>query len=175
MLDKDHEILYETNYIKDLRQNDGGKKLDKRLTIVPKNLTNRLGEEYSVNNEEVDKKNGIMPPPAKWHDCHTSPTSPKTGEILVCYDVIYFQDSFPGIYREIRLSKLIRMNIINFEILVLGLRDLQSVGILPVKKATCTFDFKNLLPVGSDIIVENITTEIGPAGPNPSINTIIRQ
>ena len=63
---------------------------------------------------------------------------------------------------------------ITFEILVLGLRNLQSVGILPVKMATCTFDFKNLLPVGTDIVVENVNTDIGPAGANPSINTIIK-
>ena len=42
------------------------------------------------------------------------------------------------------LGRTIKTDKVTFEIQILGLRDLQSVGILPVKKATVTFNFKNL-------------------------------
>ena len=47
------------------------------------------------------------------------------------------------------------------------------MGILPVKKATMKFGFSNLLPPSSEITVKNISTDPGPSGANPTINTLI--
>ena len=44
------------------------------------------------------------------------------------------------------------------EIMVLGLRDLVSSGLLPVKKAYVKFNLKSLLPPAQAKAVENIQT-----------------
>lgn len=41
---------------------------------------------------------------------------------------------------------------------ILGLRDLQSVGILPVKKAFVVFNLKSLVPPDDGVALENIKT-----------------
>jgi len=46
----------------------------------------------------------------------------------------------------------------NIEISILGLRDLQSVGILPVKKAFIVFNLKSLVPPDCSQAIENIKT-----------------
>ena len=62
----------------------------------------------------------------------------------------------------------------NVEITVLGLRSLQSVGILPVKKAYIIFMLKSLVPPDNARSIDNIETQPGPAGPNPTINTTMK-
>jgi hypothetical protein len=44
------------------------------------------------------------------------------------------------------------------EINILGLRDLQSVGILPVKKAFIVFNLKSLVPPDDGRALENLRT-----------------
>jgi len=48
------------------------------------------------------------------------------------------------------------------------------VGILPVKKAFIQFNLKSLVPPDLGAAIENIKTQPGPAGANPTINTCIR-
>lgn len=62
----------------------------------------------------------------------------------------------------------------NIEITILGLRSLQSVGILPVKKAYITFMLKSLVPPDNARAIDNISTQSGPTGANPTINTTIK-
>jgi hypothetical protein len=57
---------------------------------------------------------------------------------------------------------------------ILGLRDLQSVGILPVKKAFIIFNLKSLVPPDDGTAMENIKTAPSAAGANPTINTLIK-
>jgi hypothetical protein len=54
--------------------------------------------------------------------------------------------------------------------LILGLRDLQSPGILPVKKAYIKFNVKSLVPPGGPAL-PNVTTDPKSPGPNPTLNT----
>lgn len=60
------------------------------------------------------------------------------------------------------------------EINILGLRDLQSVGILPIKKAFLVFNLKSLVPPDDGRALENIRTQPNAAGANPTINTTIK-
>jgi hypothetical protein len=60
------------------------------------------------------------------------------------------------------------------DINILGLRNLQSAGILPVKKAFIVFNLKSLVPPDEGRAVENIKTAPSAAGPNPTINTLIK-
>ena len=56
---------------------------------------------------------------------------------------------------------------------ILGLRDLQSAGILPVKKAFIVFNLKSLVPPEDGVALDNIKTQPSAAGSNPTINTLI--
>ena len=60
----------------------------------------------------------------------------------------------------------------NMDVLVLGLRNLQSPGVLPIKKAFIKFNVKSIVPPGS-AAVEDKYTQPTSAGPNPTINTTI--
>jgi hypothetical protein len=116
---------------------------------------------------------GLRPPVPKWHECRLYPGAPVSGQILVSFDICEADTEFKIAFSDLNLSKFITMNQILFEIQVLGLRNLQSVGILPVKKATMNFGFANLLPATSEITVKSIKTDPGPAGSDPTINTLI--
>jgi hypothetical protein len=56
---------------------------------------------------------------------------------------------------------------------ILGLRGLQSPGLLPVRKAFLQFNLKSMVPpkLGSDL--SNIRTEPKMAGSDPTLNTLI--
>ena len=59
------------------------------------------------------------------------------------------------------------------EVVVLGLRDLVSTGLMNVNKAYIKFALKSLLPVAQANAVDNIFTEPEAKGPNPIIRTTI--
>ena len=59
------------------------------------------------------------------------------------------------------------------EIMVLGLRDLVSTGLLPVRKAYTKFNLKSLLPPDQSKAISNITTQPREGGPNPNIRTTL--
>lgn len=61
----------------------------------------------------------------------------------------------------------------NIEINVLGLRSLESSGILPVKKAYIKFGLKTLVPPISGAIVDDLSTVPGPFGSDPTLNTVV--
>ena len=60
------------------------------------------------------------------------------------------------------------------DINILGLRDLQSVGILPVKKAFIVFNLKSLVPPEDGTALDNLKTQPNSPGANPTINTLIQ-
>lgn len=59
------------------------------------------------------------------------------------------------------------------EINVLGLRQLQSFGLMPVKKPFIKFNLKSLLPPEQSKAVTDVSTNPGDTGPDPNINTTI--
>jgi len=56
---------------------------------------------------------------------------------------------------------------------ILGLRNLQSPGILPVKKAFINFNLKSLVPPNLGTNLQNLKTEPKNPGPDPTINTLM--
>lgn len=59
------------------------------------------------------------------------------------------------------------------DINVLGLRNLESFGLMPIKKPFIKFGIKSLLPPLKAQAVTNVKTDPNAAGPNPNINTLI--
>ena len=57
---------------------------------------------------------------------------------------------------------------------VLGMRGLQSPGILPVKKAFINFNLKGLVPPTIGTNLKNLKTDPKAPGANPTINTLMQ-
>jgi len=113
-------------------------------------------------------------PRPKWHKCRLKQNSPECGEVLVSFAIVSDDFNFKTPVKYMNLMETVLFDEYTIEISILGLRDLQSVGILPVKKAFITFNLKSLIPPDCAQAIENIKTQPGPAGPNPTINTIIK-
>jgi len=62
----------------------------------------------------------------------------------------------------------------NIEINCLGLRMLQSFGLLPVKKPFVKFNLRSLLPPEKAKAQQNIQTNPQDTGANPNINTVVQ-
>jgi len=82
----------------------------------------------------------------RWHYFHFAPGEPRCGKILVSFAVVEHDFTFSYKPEELDLSKRIEFKEFNCNMLILGLRSLQSPGILPVKKAFVKFDIKSLVP-----------------------------
>lgn len=59
------------------------------------------------------------------------------------------------------------------ELNVLGLRNLISPGLLPVKKAYIDFLLKSMVPPMAATALQSVQTLPGPSGPDPTINSVI--
>jgi hypothetical protein len=113
-------------------------------------------------------------PTPKWHKCKMTPTSPAQGEILISFAVVEYDFNFPTPYNKVNLAALVPREEFEIEINILGLRELQSTGILPVKKAFIVFNLKSLVPPDVGTALENIKTQPNSPGSNPTINTMIK-
>jgi len=71
------------------------------------------------------------------------------------------------------LSKIIEYKEYTIDINVLGLRDLQSIGVLPVKKPFIRFNLRSLVPPERAQALTNIKTNPSATGSNPNINTLV--
>ena len=61
----------------------------------------------------------------------------------------------------------------DLDINVLGLRQLESFGLMPIKKPFVKFRVKSLLPPEKAQAVTNVQTDPNACGPNPNINTML--
>ena len=115
----------------------------------------------------------LIPVP-KWHDIRrgNDDQSPVCGQVL-CSIVVASDEPFkiPDASR-VRLIKSVKTKIYNAQINILGLRELESFGILPIRKPFVRFNIKSMLPPEKAIAVSDINTD--PAvWANPNFNTII--
>lgn len=98
-----------------------------------------------INSEDGNEDDDRMPPEPKWHKCRFKQDGEKSGEILVSFILVRDSDH---IFREnitnVKLmgfddSAIVKFEEYRIELNVLGLRDLASAGLLPVKKAYIEF------------------------------------
>ena len=99
----------------------------------------------------------VIPRP-KWHPMKLTPSSPNCGEILVSFSIVEDDYTFKVPLNYVNLKEEVPFEEFTVSINILGLRDLQSVGILPVKKAFIVFNLKSLVPPDDGAALENIKT-----------------
>lgn len=95
---------------------------------------------------------------------------PVSGEILVSFSVSEIDYNYVMPAESVDLRGRVDFKEMDVSMLILGLRGLQSPGILPVKKAFVQFNIKSLVPPNSSA-VQNIKTQPSASGPNPTLNT----
>lgn len=115
-----------------------------------------------------------IPDHPKWHPCFFSPGTAKCGELLVSFSVAADDFKF-GVSdpKEVDLASKIEKREFGVSMNILGLRNLASPGILPVKKAFIKFNIKSLVePNGPSL--KNIQTVPAQSGANPTLNTTMK-
>jgi len=127
-----------------------------------------------INVNEANYSEDNQVPRPKWHPCRLKQGAPAQGEILLSFSIVDDDFTFDTPLAYKNLMEETEFKEFKIEINILGLRNLQSVGLLPVKKAFISFNLKSLIPPNDKQALENIKTQPGPLGPNPTINTAIQ-
>ena len=94
------------------------------------------------------------------------------GKVLVSFNVLDPDTVFKKSLSSINLTP--QCDEYDITINVLGLRDLQSPGMLPIRKPFIKFMLRSLLPPIKAHAAENIKTQPSATGPNPTISTVIK-
>lgn len=99
------------------------------------------------------------------------------GRVLVSFLLFdYNNEIFKSNLRQLPRQIQLKSQKYHVKIRILGLRDLKSLGMLPVKNAFLKFDINSLLPMEQKRALEGdkfITTQPTEKGENPNISTII--
>ena len=113
-------------------------------------------------------------PTPRWHALKFDDISPPSGEILISFSIVEDDFSFYAEKHGVELHKQVEMKEFQVSMNVLGMRALQSPGILPVKKAFVKFNLKGLVPPTIGTNLANLKTEPNAPGPNPTISTLMK-
>lgn len=117
---------------------------------------------------------GDAVPEPKWHPMRFSPKSPMGGEVLVSFSIVDDDFSFKKSLEYVALHENVAMKEFQVSMNVLGMRGLQSPGILPVKKAFINFNLKGLVPPTIGTNLKNLKTDPKAPGANPTLNTLMK-
>jgi C2 domain len=98
--------------------------------------------------ESTYSKSDDIPAEPKWHKVTMgfNEGEPSIGEILCSFSIVESDHVFKIPCEYLKLSEYMNFKEFNIEINVLGLRTLQSYGLLPVKKPFVKFNIRSLLP-----------------------------
>lgn len=116
-----------------------------------------------------------MPPEPKWYPLRAgfTATDAKCGELLCSFMVAEEDYEFQKPANQIDLTDYVPMQEHNLSINVLGLRQLESFGILPIQKAFVRFNMQSILPPEKAQVIRLVETPPRDPGSNPNINTTI--
>ena len=128
----------------------------------------------SDEQEEEDVRDNKVPKP-QWEKIRMGfdDSQPPCGEILCSFVIARDDFEFQTPAKYLKLSDYVPTKEYNLEINVLGLRDLESFGLMPIKKPVVKFRIKSLLPPEKAQAVTNVQTDPNANGPNPNINTML--
>ena len=148
-----------------------------------------LGYSYIWLSETSYKINSIDNIDPKWHQFRLCNSDRPQGKVLLSFYILEnnnsnskSRDQFKMLNDKIANIKLCPdMDLYNFSINVVGLRKLEPLGILPVRRSYIHFDLNSIIIPCSDSDkntnlvhqLKSIKTEPIFPGPNPTINTYI--
>jgi hypothetical protein len=148
------------------------------LNVIDKNKITKdfpLGYNYlwlSNSHFQINSFELIKP---KWHDLFLPKSNKKQGKVLLSFYI--FDQSFKEKKEELynKINFLPNTMLYNFEINVLGLRELKPLGLIGIKKPFIKFDLNSLNVTGKpEDDHAPIKTIPVSGGENPTINTVIQ-
>lgn len=149
---------------------------DEDQTLVGKNDQDYLAR-ATIYLQDGENKNwndvDVMQKPV-WHPLKYKPDGPASGEILCSFCIVDDDFSFKRDLDYVKLHEYVEMKEFQVSMNVLGLRGLQSPGILPVQKAFVNFNLKGLVPPTVGTNLKNLKTDPKAPGPDPTINTMMK-
>lgn len=123
--------------------------------------------------QNMDYSNGDTIPKPEWHSLHFRKGGPTCGEVLLSFAIVADDYNFKKTLEKLKMEKEVEMKEFGVSMNILGLRGLQSPGLLPIKKAFLQFNLKSLVPPALGTSLSNIRTEPRMAGSDPTLNTLI--
>ena len=118
---------------------------------------------YAINNTKINEP--------KWHHLFLPKSNKQQGEILLSFYIFDSENS----QLINNIDNTPEVSLYNFEISILGLRQLKPLGMIAVKKPYIKFDLNSLNVTGKpDDAHANIQTIPVSGGANPTINTVIK-
>ena len=151
---------------------------DEDQTLVGKNEADFLSRAV-IYHKDADEQGAVttedMVPRPVWFPMRFSPKGPTCGEVLISFAVVDDDFAFTApTVDDVRLEKNVKMKDFEVSMNVLGMRGLQSPGLLPVKKAFVNFNLKGLVPPSIGTNLKNLKTVPKAPGANPTINTLMK-
>jgi hypothetical protein len=136
---------------------------------------NDASTNLKMDNISNEKANGNEIPRPKWHDIRMGfdESLPASGQVLCSFAVVRDDFDFTTPSKYLNLSEYIPTKEYTMEINVLGLRQLESFGLMPIKKPFIKFRIKSLLPPEKAQAVTDIKTDPNAPGADPNINTTL--
>lgn len=101
---------------------------------------------------QEERTNKEIPTTPKWHSIRYTEGEPETGAILISFTVTSRDYIYQFEPEALDLRQKVPFQKFEVNMLILGLRELQSPGILPVKKAFIQFNLKSLVPPNSSAV-----------------------
>lgn len=95
---------------------------------------------------QEERKFHEVPEKPRWHPLRFAEGQPVCGEILLSFVVVPDEYKYSVAACDLDLASRVKSAEMDVNMLILGLRNLQSPGILPVKKAFVKFNVKSLVP-----------------------------
>lgn len=128
----------------------------------------------TINLQDAAVSQGDDIPRPKWHPVKLGfkDDEPVMGQILVSFSILDPGYEFSQSLHSIKLRPMCEEYEITIN--VLGLRSLESPGILPIRKAFIKFVLRSLLPPSRAHAIENIQTQPSATGSDPTISTVIK-
>ena len=118
---------------------------------------------YTINDAELREP--------KWHKLFLPKSNKQQGQILLSFYI--FDEEHKHLINNINIQH--KVTLYDFEINILGLRQLKPLGIIGIKKPFIKFDLNSLNVTGNpEDAHANIQTIPVNGGNNPTINTIIK-
>jgi len=150
---------------------------DEDQALVGKNDADFLARATIYYKDALEKgaitEEDTVPRPA-WFPLRYSAKGPMSGEVLLSFAVVDDDFSFAKTLEYVHLEDDVPMAEFQVSMNILGMRGLQSPGLLPVKKAFVNFNLKGLVPPKIGTNLKNLKTVAKAPGANPTINTLMR-
>lgn len=105
--------------------------------FICRSIIYRRDEKEPEKSAVISDDDTVLRP--KWHECRLKQGSSVSGEVLISFSVVADDYNFKTPLAYMNIMDTVDFDENQVEISILGLRGLQSVGILPVKKAFIQF------------------------------------